>query len=153
MRNVRQSSHPVLSYADGIASAWQDFIILCGRILLGWIFIQAGWPKLMNIPGFASGMASRGVPEFLGYIAPPLEVIGGVMILLGLGTRYAALMILAFTIAATYISHRWWTYPEAQQANQATNFWKNVSMIGGQMLLFVTGGGRFSLDTILRRRS
>jgi uncharacterized membrane protein YphA (DoxX/SURF4 family) len=35
---------------------------------------------------------------------------------------------------------------------QLTQFWKNVSMMGGQMLLFVTAGGRFSADALLRRK-
>ena len=36
--------------------------------------------------------------------------------------------------------------------NQHTQFWKNVTMMGGLVLLFVTAGGRFSLDGLLRRR-
>lgn len=145
------SSHPYLSYADRLAVAWQDALLLLGRVLIGWIYVQSGWRKLMDVPGFAASMAKRGVPEFLGYMAPPVEFIGGLAIVLGLGTRYGALLILLFTIVATFLSHAYWTFPEAEKARQLTQFWKNVTMMGGLIVLFVTAGGRFSLDRMLSR--
>jgi hypothetical protein len=51
---------------------------------LGWIFVMSGWGKLMNISGFAATMPRRGLPEFLGYIAPFVEFIGGVLLIVGL---------------------------------------------------------------------
>jgi putative oxidoreductase len=146
------SSTPALSYSDGFAAAWQDFLLLVGRVMIGWIFIQSGWRKLMDVPAFVKTMPRRDLPEFLGYVAPPVEFFGGILIVLGCATRYAALLILLFTIIATFSSHRWWNYPEAQQTNQHTNFWKNVTMMGGIVLLFVTAGGRYSVDGWLRRR-
>ena len=74
------------------------------------------------------------------------------MLVLGIGARYGALLLIAFTIAATYTSHLFWTFPEAQRGQQSTQFWKNVTMIGGLLALFVTGPGRFSIDGWLRRR-
>ena len=151
MSNDPPSSHPMLSYTDRLAVVWQDFLILCARILMGWIFLQSGWRKLMDIPGFVKTMPRRDLPEFLGYIAPPVEVLCGILILLGAATRYAALLVLLFTIFATFSSHRYWSVPEAQQANQSSHFWKNISMMGGQVLLFVIGAGRYSLDRLLMR--
>ena len=156
MPNDMPSSHPMLSCADRCAAAWQDFLILFGRLLLGWIFMQSGWRKLMDMPAFIkSSLTDRGVPvsiaDFLGYVAAPLEFVGGVCILLGFATRYAALAIFAFTIAATLIGHRYWEFTGPAYRAQNTQFWKNVSMMGGQILLFVTAGGRFSIDALLRR--
>jgi putative oxidoreductase len=152
MQNTTPSSHPMLSHADSLVVMWQDFLILCGRVLMGWIFVQSGWRKLMDIPAFVKTMPRRDLPDFLGYLAPPVEVIGGLMILFGAATRYGALLILLFTIIATFSSHRYWNFPEAQQANQASHFWKNISMMGGQVLLLITAGGRFSIDYLLRRK-
>jgi putative oxidoreductase len=146
------SSHPALSYTDGIAAAWQDFLLLVGRVLIGWIYIQSGWRKLMDVPAFVKTMPRRDLPDFLGYVAPPVEFIGGIAIVLGFATRYAALLLLLFTIIATLSSHRWWNFPEAQQQNQHTHFWKNVTMMGGLVLLFLTAGGRFSVAGWLRQR-
>jgi putative oxidoreductase len=150
--NSESTAQRMLSCADGLAARWQDFLLLCGRLLLGWIFVQSGWRKLMDIPGFVVTMPRRGLPEFMGYVAPPVEVIGGLMILLGCATRYAALLILLFTIIATFSSHRYWDFADAgQRQQQHSHFWKNVSMMGGQVLLFVAGAGRYAVDRLLLR--
>jgi putative oxidoreductase len=95
----------------------------------------------------------RGIPEFLAYLGPPVEFFGGIAVLTGLATPYAALLIFVFTVIATATSHRFWEYTDpAQYRAQNTNFWKNVSMMGGMLLLAVTGGGRYSIDRLLFRR-
>jgi putative oxidoreductase len=144
-------SHAALSRLDGVAAAGQDFLLLAGRIMIGWIFVESGWRKLMDIPAFVATMPRRGLPSLMGYIAPPVEFFGGLALLLGFATRYAALLMLVFTIIATFSSHRYWDVPAAQRAQQHTQFWKNMSMMGGIVLLFVTGAGRISLDYLLRR--
>lgn len=145
-----RSLHSLLAKLDGIANSSQDAVLLAGRVLLGWIFMQSGWGKLMNIQAFAAGLPKRGLPEFMGYIGAPVEFFGGVAILLGLGTRYAAIAILLFTIVATLSSHAYWTFPHEQQAQQNTQFFKNLSIMGGLILLFATGAGRISIDCLLR---
>jgi putative oxidoreductase len=137
---------------DRLAAMWQDFLLLAARILIGWIFISSGWRKLMDIPGFVKSMPRRDLPEFLGYVAPFVEFIGGLFMVAGLATRYTALVMLLFMMFATFSSHRYWTYPEAQQANQNSHFWKNISMTGGILLLYVTGAGRYALDALLGRK-
>ena len=57
-----------------------------------------------------------------------------------------------FLIVATALAHRYWEYPAAAQMAQYLNFLKNLSILGGMMLLFVTGAGRFSIDGWLRKR-
>ena len=150
-QRVVNSSHPYLSYTDRLASAWYDFLLLLGRVLLGWIFVQSGWGKLLNISGFATGMSNRGVPTFLGYLAPFIEFFGGLAFLLGLATRYSALLMMLFVLAATWISHRYWTMPEPQKTQNTLQFWKNVSILGGLLTVFTVGGGHLSIDRFLRR--
>ena len=148
-----KGSTGLLGYADGIAEQGRDVLLLLGRVLLGWIFVSSGWRKLMDIPGFVATMPRRGLPEFLGYVAPPIEFIGGVCLLLGFATRYTALVMLLFVVTASFSSHRYWTITDAAQyANQSSHFWKNVSMKGGLVLLFITGAGRYALDRLLMRR-
>jgi putative oxidoreductase len=146
------SSLPVLSCADKLAAQWADFILLLGRVLMGWIFVSSGWGKLMNIPGFVATMPRRGLPDFLGYVAPPVEFIGGVFLLAGFATRYTSLVLLLFLIIASFSSHRYWAVEPAQVANQNSHFWKNVAMKGGMLLLFITGAGRLSLDWMLAKK-
>ena len=64
----------------------------------------------------------------------------------------SSLVMLLFIIIASFSSHRYWTVEPAQYANQNSHFWKNVSMMGGTVLLFITGAGRYALDCVLLRK-
>lgn len=80
------------------------------------------------------------------------EFFVGLALILGFATRYAVLVMLFYMIVASFSSHNYWSVPEAQRVNQMAHFWKNISMMGGMILLFITGAGRYSLDAILARR-
>lgn len=146
------SSNPMLSYADGLAESSRDVLLLIARVLIGAVYVTSGWRKLMDIPAFIATMPGRGLPEWLGYVAAPVEFIGGLLIIFGLATRYAAVVMLLFTIVATFSTHAYWTYPLKDQAGQFIQFGKNNTMKGGLILLFILAAGRFSLDALLRRK-
>ena len=63
-----------------------------------------------------------------------------------------SLMLLLSIIIASFSSHRYWAVEPAQVAKQSSYFWKNVSMMGGAVLLFITGAGRYALDAMLQRK-
>ena len=86
-------------------------------------------------------------------IGATVEFVGGILIVTGLRTREASLLMVLFVIVATGISHRYWEFADAARRTQETQFFKNLSIIGGFLLLFAAGAGRFSLDALLRRRS
>ena len=62
MSDQSQSSHPLLSCTDGIATSTADVILLVGRVLLGWIFLASAWGKLSNIGGFVGYLKNLGAP-------------------------------------------------------------------------------------------
>ncbi|HET9248086.1 MAG TPA: DoxX family protein, partial [Xanthobacteraceae bacterium] len=99
---------------DRIAPGWGDVILLLGRILIGGIFVQSGFDKLMGLDAFAAGLAARGLPAALVPVLAPIgasvEFFGGLAIVFGLMTRHAALLMIAFVIVATLISHRFWCF-------------------------------------------
>jgi putative oxidoreductase len=131
------------------SSRFSDICILAARLLIGSIFVQSGWSKLLNYGDSVNSLVHRGVPEFFAYLAPAVEFFSGVAVILGLFTVPAAAFMLLFTIAASLVAHRFWEYTDpGQYRMQSTNFWKNISMMGGMILLFVTSGGRFSLDAL-----
>jgi putative oxidoreductase len=132
-----------------------DALLLIGRILLGYIFLLSGWGKLMGLAGFAASLQRRGVPASYGLaiLGAAVEFFGGLALLLGIATRYAALALIAFTLVATGIAHRFWEFDEAARRAQAINFNKNMSMVGGLLAMIVAGPGRFSLDRLLARRA
>lgn len=152
-----ESSHPLLSCTDGIAASATDFLLLVGRVLLGWLFLasSAGFGgKLWNPAGFAGYLKNLGVPapELWSWIGALVEAVVGAALILGIGTRYAALLCALFLIVATALAHRYWEYPAAQITGQYNNFLKNLAIFGGALLIFVTGPGRFSIDRMLSKK-
>ena len=132
----------------------RDVILLLGRVALGAIFVKSGLQKLMALSAFAASLASRGVPQssVWAVIGATVEFVGGILIVTGLRTREASLLMVLFVIVATGISHRYWEFAEAARRLQESQFFKNLSIIGGFVLLFATGSGRFGLDALLARR-
>ncbi|MBI2713238.1 MAG: DoxX family protein [Rhizobiales bacterium] len=152
--SMQSSSHPALSGADQLANVTSDFVLLVGRILLGWIFVRSGYGKIFDIPAYANTFPVRGLYPWLAYIAVPVEFFGGIALILGLATRYVVLAMTVFMLVATFSSHRYWTFTDvAVRRAQDSSFYKNMAMQGGFLFLFVCGAGRFSLDGWLRRRN
>jgi len=132
----------------------EEAILLAGRLALGIIFVKSGFQKLLALGAFAASLANRGIPASgtWALIGATVEFVGGLMIVTGFRTRAAALLMLMFLIAATGISHRFWDYADAaMRRNQESQFFKNLSMFGGYLLLLAIGGGRYSVDGWLRR--
>ena len=136
-------------------SLWQNFLLLAGRVLMGWIFVEAGWRKLMAMDPFIASLANRRVPyaSLLGWIGGAVEFFGGLALMLGFWTRCSALLMIVFVIVATLISHRYWELTDAAARRmQQSHFAKNLTIIGGLVLMLVTGGGRLSWDGWRARR-
>ena len=151
------SSHPLLSHTDDIAATTADAFLLIGRILIGWLFLvsSAGiGGKLWNNAGFLGYLKNLGAPapEVSSWIGALVEFVIGAALILGIGTRYAALLCALFLIFATALAHRYWEYPAAQVMAQYNNFLKNLAIFGGALVLFVTGPGRFSVDRMLSKQ-
>ena len=131
-----------------------DLVLLMGRLALGAIFVKSGLQKLMGLSAFAASLAQRGVPQSATWavIGATVEFVGGILIVTGFRTREASLLMILFVIVATGISHRFWEYAEAARRLQESQFFKNLAIIGGFLLLFVTGPGRFGLDALFGRK-
>jgi putative oxidoreductase len=137
----------VLSYADGVAAGMTDALLLIGRILLAAIFLLTVWFGSPNV-GYLTSINVIS-PDIISPLARVVEWVIVISLLLGLGTRYGALLGLVFVVVATVVAHRWWGYPQAAQLVQYTFLTKNLAVAGGLLVLFVTGAGRFSVDAIL----
>ena len=142
-----------LALADRLVVAAGDTVILLARIAMGLIFVESGFGKLTNLAGFAESLASKGVPaaSLLALIGAVVEFTGGITVILGLATRYAAVLTAVFVVMATLISHRFWEFEGAAYQMQYIQFGKNLAIMGGFLVLFAAGGGRFSLDRLLGR--
>lgn len=125
-----------------------DETILASRILLVLLFIVFGWDKLTNFGGTAAYMAHGGVPMpgLATLIAIIMEVFVGLAILLGIATRPLALLMALYTLGTALLGHHFWTMTGMARYESAINFYKNLSIIGGFFLLYVTGPGRYALE-------
>jgi putative oxidoreductase len=151
---MQSSSHSLLSWADGFATKSADVLILLGRIMLAWLFVGVAYGTIINFAGSLSYFTSLKLPApaLFTWVALVLELVMSVGLILGIGTRYAAILIFVFVVVATAIAHRYWEYPAGpQQIGQYNNFLKNISIMGGALAIFVTGAGRFSLDHALTK--
>lgn len=153
-KNRRGLLATILGYADPLAARASDTVLIVGRFAMGIIFFQSGLAKLATLGAFSASLGSRGVPfaGFWGPVGAISEFVGGAMIILGLGTRYAAALIVIFVIVATAISHRYWEFSEPARRLQEGQFYKNLAIIGGDLFLFICGAGRFSLDAVLMKK-
>jgi putative oxidoreductase len=121
---------------------------LAGRILLSTIFILSGLTKFTDWTGTANYMAGHGLPliPLLLPIAALVEIVGGLAILLGAGTRAAALLLFLYLIPTTLLFHCYWSYSGMEYVNQMQHFLKNLAIMGGLAMLVGMGPGFPSVD-------
>jgi putative oxidoreductase len=137
------------------AERFRDETILVARILLVLLFVVFGWSKLTNYSGTAGYMAQTGapMPGIAALVAIVVEVFVSLAVALGAWTRPLALLLAVYTVGTTLIGHHFWTMEGSMRLANATNFYKNISIIGGFLLLYVTGAGKYSLDAMRGARS
>jgi putative oxidoreductase len=127
----------------------QNPLALAARVLLALLFIPAGWGKLgAGFAGTAGYVASVGLPapQLLAGAGLAIELVGGVLLLIGLFTRWSALALAIFTLVAAFFFHNFWAMPAAQQMMQSLMFWKNLAIVGGLFAITAFGPGAFSVD-------
>jgi putative oxidoreductase len=114
---------------------------LVGRIMLAAIFLQSGWDKIWGYAGTAKYMATGGVPEVLLPLVIVVELIGGLLVLVGWQTRIAALLLAGFTILAALLFHS-----NFAAQGQMVHFMKNIAITGGFLVLAMAGPGAWSVE-------
>jgi len=135
-------------------SGQNDAAALFGRIVMSVIFITSGFGKLMGFAETEHMIESKGVPlpEIAAVIAVLIELGGGLALLFGWKTRWAALAFVLFLVVITPIFHGFWAMEGAERHANEINFMKNLTILGGFLLLYAFGPGRYSIDGALRRR-
>lgn len=133
-----------------------DFVSLISRILMSAVFIVYGWMKVVNVNGILDNPGTKkfmslvaggaAPPTWLGYLIAAIELLGGIAILLGIKTRWVAWAFVIYVIIATGLAHEFWTMEGAARGPNQANFYKNLAIIGGYLLLAIHGGGRYSVD-------
>lgn len=125
-----------------------DYVALLGRIMLAYLFIPAGFGKLMGFAGTVGYISSKGLPlpEVGAVIAIVVELGLGIALLLGFKTRFTAIVLALFTVATAVFFHNYWAVPDAMKMMQQISFNKNIAIAGGLLAFVAFGAGRVSLD-------
>jgi putative oxidoreductase len=121
------------------------YLKLVGRVLLSIMFIQSGVGKIFGYAGTEEHMNAAGVPGTLLPLVIVTEVGGGLHVLLGLFTRYAAIALAGFCVLAA-----WFFHYQPGDMGQMINFMKNITIAGGFLVLAGAGPGAFALDNLRR---
>ena len=126
----------------------QSPLALVGRLLLAALFLPAGLSKIGGFEGTVGYIASVGLPmpQLATIVAIAVEVIAPIALILGWGTRWAALALALFTLVASFGFHNFWAMPAEQAMMQQLMFFKNIGVVGGLLVLAAWGAGGFSVD-------
>ena len=137
---------------DQLIDRRRDTWILLANFLLMALFIISGWSKLIDYQGTVGYLASINtpMPQVAAGIAVVMEFFVGLAILLGVCVRPLALLMALFALGTGLIGHPFWSMEGADRAMNMTQFYKNLAIVGGLLLLAVTGAGRYAL---MRRQS
>jgi putative oxidoreductase len=121
--------------------ALRDAALLASRFLLGAIFIIEGYEKIAGYAAAAAYMQKYGVTDVLLPLVIAVELLGGIMIVVGWQTRPAAFVLAGFCILAALLFHL-----DFASRSQNIQFLKNLAIAGGFLALLASGPGGWSLD-------
>lgn len=116
--------------------------LLAGRILLVFIYFKGGLSLATGaVP--VEFAATKGIPAALVWIGFILKFLSGLAIIVGYQTRIAALALIGFTLLTAFVFH----------GDFGIVFWKEISMIGGLLVLAAAGPGELSVDWTMAHRT
>ncbi len=115
--------------------------LLLGRLLLASIFVHEGWNLVLGYSGAVAYMQKFGVPSLLLPAVIALELVGGLLIVIGAFTRLTATFFAIFCVLTAVLFH--WQFGDR---NQLLHFEKDLAIAGGFLILAVSGPGHWSVD-------
>jgi putative oxidoreductase len=134
---------------------------MLGRILLSLIFIVSGIQKLINVGGIARMLADNNVPipdeivpylggvpkfEAVGYAIGAIELISGLLVLLGLKARWGALVLVIFSACSIVFIHHFWNMQGEAYAENLRDALKHLAIMGGLLLVVACGSSPNAFD-------
>ena len=132
-----------------------------GRILVPLVFIVAGIQNALNVGAIAKMLADNNLPipdqivpylagipkyEALGYLVAAVEIVCGLMVLIGLKARWGALGLIVLTACTIIFVHHFWDMSGALFYSNMTEALKNLSIMGGLLLIVAMGSGPGSVE-------
>jgi putative oxidoreductase len=129
--------------------------LLLGRFLLGAYFIVPGVQKITQYEFMTQYMSKHSVP-FINELLPitiVLQILLGLVVIFGFKTKLSAFLLAGMTLVISLYMHNFWNLPEGSDVMHETqNFFKNMGIMAGLLVLSARGAGQFSVDNWLFER-
>jgi putative oxidoreductase len=127
-----------------------DGVVLVARLFLVALFLIFGWRKMRDYSGTVSQMVRDGVPVpvLATGAAIFMELPVSFAIAAGAFTRLLAVFMALYTLGTSLIEHRYWAMTGENRVAGLESFYKNLSIMGGFLLLHLTGPGEYSIDAL-----
>jgi putative oxidoreductase len=127
-----------------------DVFILAARLLLAALFLIFGWRKLRDYSGTVSQIVQMGapMPALAAAVALFMELPVALAVAVGAFARPSALLLALYTLGTAFVGHRYWRLAGTDLVDSMDGFYKDLSIMGGLLLLHVTGPGKYSIDAL-----
>ena len=128
-----------------------DEFILAARLLLATLFLIFGWRKVRDYSGTVSQMVQLGLPMpvLATGVSIFMELPVAFAVAVGVFMRPSAALLALYALGTALIGHRYWTVKGADYVDSLEGFYKDLSIMGGFLLLFIIGAGKYSIDALL----
>jgi putative oxidoreductase len=127
-----------------------DELILASRLLLATLFLIFGWRKVRDYSGTVAQMVQLGLPTPMATLASIfMELPVAFAVAVGAFTRVSAALMALYALGTALIGHRYWTVKGADYVDSLEGFYKDLSIMGGFLLLCMAGAGKYSIDALL----
>ena len=128
-----------------------DEIILAARLLLATLFLIFGWRKLRDYSGTVSQMVQEEglrMPILATAVSIFMELPVAFAVAVGAFTRPSAVLLALYSLGTALIGHHYWTVKDADYVDSMEGFYKDLGIMGGFLLLYITGAGKYSIDAL-----
>ena len=128
----------------------EDWALLLGRVFVAALFLPSGFHKLTTFAAFASSLGAKRLPypSVLAAILVAAEFLGPLALLVGLWPRWTAIVLIGFTAATLWVTHRSAIFGLIFRPRQNVQVFETLAIMGGLLFYFVSGPGSWSRTTL-----
>jgi putative oxidoreductase len=132
----------------------KDIMDLLGRALMSVIFFFEAYDKIFFMTATRHSMSEIGITanqNALIYGSGFCLILGATLLLIGYRVGFGVFLILLYWIPLTIMLNKFWDYPYAHELRRgvALHFMKNIAIVGGLLMLYANGSGRYSIKRLL----
>lgn len=131
----------------------ENSCLLTGRILMGLYFILPAIMKITDFDGTRAYMIAHNVPlvSLLLIVTIFIQLAGGIALIVGYKAKLTAFVLAGLVLVISIFMHNFWDYPEGMElAHETQNFFKNMGIMAGLLVIAGLGTGAYSLDAVTK---